>query len=209
MPVHAKHWSRTTTEDLAFLQRMENAALPVHAKLWSRDTAEDLAFLKRMENAATTVHATLGQRCAAARPVTKGALVSDLSGTWATQWYLREPERDLMCTYLANVLLPTQTAFLASLHHDRLLLVSRTPSKHSSYSHHSKRFSVSKRFSPASALPTSAFSPTSAFRPAAATCGLDSCLLTVISHPQTRCVKSGVLTCLNIRLVLLDRPWRS
>ena len=119
----------------------------MHAKLWSRVTSEDLAFLKRMDHAAITIHATLGQRCAAARPVTKGALVSDLSGTWATQWYLREPERDLMCTYLSNVLLPTQTAFLASLHHDRLLLVSRTPSKHSSYSHHSKRFSVSKRFS--------------------------------------------------------------
>ena len=64
-----------------------------------------------------TMKATLGQRCAAAWPVTRGAAVSDLSGTWTTQWYLREPERDLVCTYLANVLLPFDTTSSALLHH--------------------------------------------------------------------------------------------
>ena len=113
----AKLRSRVAADDLTLLKRMGTTAMSVHAKQRSRVAADGLTLLKRMGTTAITMMATLGQRFAAAWPVTRGAVVSDPNGTWTTQWYLRELVRDLVCTYLAHVLLPTETASSASLHH--------------------------------------------------------------------------------------------
>ena len=148
-----KKRSRVAVDDLALLERMGKTAMTVNklTKKRSRVAVDDLALLERMGKTAITMKATLGQRVAAAWPATRG---TDPNGTWTTQWYLREPERDLVCTYLANVLLPFHTARSAFLHHVCNSTYWSETNKLSSYSRRSKRFFSDTQLSVTTTVPS-------------------------------------------------------